>query len=168
MVELRLEAAPAMPPAQVDPNQLELALLNLAVNARDAMPDGGTLTITLEQSDHGPFPHERVVPGNYLRSPGDATPGRAWMKRPCQRAMEPFFSTKGIGKGTGLGLAMVHGLAVQSNGTLHLRSKPGAGTTAEVWLPTSTIPVRAGRTAAHRQRWPRPVRRPSWSSMTMR
>jgi CheY-like chemotaxis protein len=57
------------------------------------------------------------------------------------RAMEPFFSTKGIGKGTGLGLAMVHGLAVQSNGTLRLRSKPGAGTTAEVWLPASTIPV---------------------------
>ena len=82
------------------------------------------------------------------------------------RAMEPFFSTKGIGKGTGLGLAMVHGLAIQSNGTLQLRSKLGEGTTAEVWLPAATIPV--GMSNPSRQPWPRPARRPFWSSMTMR
>ena len=140
MVELRLKAAAAMPPAQVDPNQLELALLNLAVNGRDAMPEGGTLTISIEQSDHCPVSHERLMPGNYLVLRVSDT-GTGMDEETLSRAMEPFFSTKGIGKGTGLGLAMVHGLAVQSNGTLRLRSKPGAGTTAEVWLPASTIPV---------------------------
>jgi PAS domain S-box-containing protein len=140
MVELRLKAGAAVPPAQVDPNQLELALLNLAVNGRDAMPEGGTLTISIEQSDHCPVPHERLMPGNYLVLRVSDT-GTGMDEETLSRAMEPFFSTKGIGKGTGLGLAMVHGLAVQSNGTLRLRSKPGAGTTAEVWLPASTIPV---------------------------
>jgi CheY-like chemotaxis protein len=140
MVELRLKAGAAVPLARVDPNQLELALLNLAVNGRDAMPEGGTLTISIEQSDHCPVSHERLMPGNYLVLRVSDT-GTGMDEETLSRAMEPFFSTKGIGKGTGLGLAMVHGLAVQSNGALRLRSKPGAGTTAEVWLPASTIPV---------------------------
>ena len=140
MVELRLKAAATIPPAQVDPNQLELALLNLAVNGRDAMPEGGTLTISIEQSDHCPVSHGQVMRGNYLVLRVSDT-GTGMDEATLSRAMEPFFSTKGIGKGTGLGLAMVHGLAVQSNGTLHLRSKPGVGTTAEVWLPAATIPV---------------------------
>lgn len=141
MIELRLEAAPRMPPAQVDPNQLELALLNLAVNARDAMPDGGKLTIALDHSDESRFLHGEVMPGTYVVLRVSDT-GAGMDEATLSRAMEPFFSTKGIGKGTGLGLAMVHGLAVQSNGTLRLRSSPGEGTTAEIWLPTSAIPVR--------------------------
>jgi PAS domain S-box-containing protein len=141
MIELHLEAAPRMPPAQVDPNQLELALLNLAVNARDAMPDGGKLTIALDHSDERRFLHGEVMPGTYVVLRVSDT-GAGMDDATLSRAMEPFFSTKGIGKGTGLGLAMVHGLAIQSNGTLRLRSSPGEGTTAEIWLPTSTLPVR--------------------------
>lgn len=141
MIELRIEAVQAMPPAQVDPNQLELALLNLAVNARDAMPGGGTLTISLDRSEHGGRPVERMAPGTYVVLRVSDT-GAGMDDATLSRATEPFFSTKGIGKGTGLGLAMVHGLAVQSNGAFHLRSEVGKGTTAEIWLPASTIPVR--------------------------
>ena len=140
MIELRLEAAQEIPPAQVDPNQLELALLNLAVNARDAMPGGGTLTLSLDKSEHGRSPDERMAPGTYVVLRVSDT-GAGMDDATLSRATEPFFSTKGIGKGTGLGLAMVHGLAVQSNGAFHLRSKVGKGTTAEIWLPVSTIPV---------------------------
>jgi nitrogen-specific signal transduction histidine kinase len=141
MIDLRLEAAPAMPPAQVDPNQLELALLNLAVNARDAMPNGGTLTISLDKSDRNGFLDGQMVPGTYVVVRVSDT-GSGMDDATLSRAMEPFFSTKGIGKGTGLGLAMVHGLAVQSHGTLQLRSEAGEGTTAEIWLPASSVPVR--------------------------
>ncbi len=135
-IEIRLERAPDLPPALVDPNQLELALLNLAVNARDAMPDGGPLTIGIDQdmlvekSDNG------LEPGPYIRL--SITDGGTGMDdATLRRAIEPFYSTKGVGKGTGLGLSMVHGLAAQSGGALALASCLGAGTTAELWLPVA-------------------------------
>ncbi|HYF84782.1 PAS domain S-box protein, partial [Azospirillum sp.] len=139
-VVIRIDAPRATAPALIDPNQLELAILNLAVNARDAMPDGGTLTVTVDEAPvsvasglpPGFYPHVSV------RDTGTGMDGET-----LARAVEPFFSTKGIGKGTGLGLSMVHGLAVQSGGAFRLSSVPGQGTVVELWLPKATTPVQA-------------------------
>jgi signal transduction histidine kinase/ActR/RegA family two-component response regulator len=123
-----------LPPVRVDPNQLEMALLNLAVNARDAMPTSGTITIAahseevMEGKEHG------LSPGAYVCVSVSDT-GMGMDAATLARAIEPFFTTKGVGKGTGLGLSMIHGLAVQSGGTLKLKSEVGKGTTAEIWLP---------------------------------
>ena len=137
-IEMRLDAPDTLPPAKVDPNQLELAILNLVVNARDAMPNGGTIEIKVAEAE-APGRGE-LAPGRYLliciRDDGIGMDAET-----LKRAIEPFFSTKELGKGTGLGLSMVHGLAVQSGGTLRLASAPGAGTTAELWLPLATTPA---------------------------
>ncbi|EJC73518.1 PAS domain S-box [Rhizobium leguminosarum bv. trifolii WSM2012] len=135
-----------LPPALVDANQLELALLNLAVNARDAMPAGGTLCISLRE--------ERVASnggdlneGNYLVL-AVADSGTGMDAETLKKAVDPFFSTKELGKGTGLGLSMIHGLAVQLNGALLLTSELGVGTTAELWLPaTEQRPEQANEAA---------------------
>lgn len=117
----------------VDANQIELALLNLAVNARDAMPDGGTVTISAHERRLDQK-HGALEPGEYvclaLQDQGIGMDAET-----LERATEPFFTTKGVGKGTGLGLSMVHGLAAQSGGQLVLKSGQGKGTTAELWLP---------------------------------
>ena len=140
-IRVEVEAAPALPPAMVDANQLELALLNLAVNARDAMPGGGTLRIEITAAD-APASGE-LASGRYLRlAVVDDGPGMD--EATLQRAVEPFFSTKPIGKGTGLGLSMVHGLAAQSGGRLDLWSRPGEGVRAELWLPVATSPATVG------------------------
>jgi PAS domain S-box-containing protein len=140
-IELRVELAPDLPPAQADPNQLEMALLNLAVNARDAMEDGGELTIAAtRESVRKPMPSLRR--GHYVRL-GVSDTGKGMDEDTRRRAIEPFFSTKGIGKGTGLGLSMVHGLAAQLGGALTIDSEPGRGTTIELWLPISTTALEA-------------------------
>jgi CheY-like chemotaxis protein len=119
-----------LPKVKVDANQLELAILNLAVNARDAMPAGGVITIgAREQQDGGGPPTSRYV----ALSVSDT--GCGMDDETLKHAQEPFFTTKGVGKGTGLGLSMVHGLAEQSGGKLVLKSRLGEGTTAEIWLP---------------------------------
>ena len=124
-----------LPAARVDPNQLELALLNLAINARDAMPDGGPLRIEASEVDRPGV--DALSAGHYIRIA--VIDGGLGMDRDTlARAVEPFFSTKGQGKGTGLGLSMVHGLAAQLGGMLSLTSAPGQGTTAEILLPTTT------------------------------
>ncbi|WP_375450252.1 PAS domain-containing protein [uncultured Devosia sp.] len=135
-VEFDLEAG--LPPATVDANQLELAILNLAVNARDAMPDGGYLRIALSQLDD--LGKTAGLTGHFLRLSVTDT-GFGMDETTLKSAIEPFFSTKELGKGTGLGLSMVHGLAVQLGGALTLSSQPGQGTTAELWLPVSTAPI---------------------------
>ncbi|WP_018387269.1 MHYT domain-containing protein [Ancylobacter sp. FA202] len=141
-----------LPLARVDANQLELALLNLAVNARDAMPEGGVITIAA-RDEVVPAPGSNAVaepgglrPGHYFcLSIGDS--GSGMDAETLARAAEPFFTTKGVGKGTGLGLAMVHGLAAQSDGRLVLESKPGLGTTATIYLPVAEV-ARAAATAS--------------------
>lgn len=121
-----------LPPALVDKNQLEMALLNLCVNARDAMPLGGTLDIAADLRTVGPT--EALPAGRYVRlSVSDA--GSGMDAETLRRATEPFYSTKAVGKGTGLGLSMVHGLAAQSGGRLELESTLGVGTAAHIWLP---------------------------------
>ncbi|UUR08437.1 PAS domain S-box protein [Sphingomonas glaciei] len=125
---------PELPAALADGNQLEMALLNLSVNARDAMPEGGTLSIAAREEAEGAgrrlgLPRRPHV----VLSVSDTGLGMDEDTR--RRAIEPFFSTKGIGKGTGLGLSMVHGLAAQLGGALDIRSAPGLGTSIELWLP---------------------------------
>ena len=135
-IEVVLEVPRDLPAARVDPNQLELALLNLAVNARDAMPSGGTLTIAAAEAVVDPCDALALRPGRYVRIV-TADTGTGMDKATLARAIEPFFSTKGVGKGTGLGLSMVHGLAAQSGGTLQMSSTPGKGTAITLWLPVS-------------------------------
>ncbi|MGE9009819.1 ATP-binding protein [Leptospira interrogans] len=134
-VEVRLDIKDRLPPARIDPNQLELAILNLAINARDAMPDGGPIDIRLdEQKITG---DAVLTPGRYLRLSVVDT-GTGMTSETLERAIEPFFSSKPLGKGTGLGLSMVHGLAVQLGGALRLASAVGKGTTATLMLPVAT------------------------------
>ncbi|MBW9054965.1 hybrid sensor histidine kinase/response regulator [Rhizobium mesosinicum] len=128
-----------LPPVSADINQIELALLNLAVNARDAMPDGGTIRIELKQARQ-PVASDELAAGDYVVL-SVADQGHGMDKETLQKAIEPFFSTKELGKGTGLGLSMIHGLALQLNGDLKLASEPGKGTTAELWIPVSTAPA---------------------------
>ncbi|MQT14218.1 hybrid sensor histidine kinase/response regulator [Segnochrobactrum spirostomi] len=149
-IELRFPSI--LPPANVDANQLELALVNLSVNARDAMPNGGTLFVSATRRVVPPGRDDGLAAGEYVCLAVRDT-GTGMDEETLRRAAEPFFTTKGIGKGTGLGLSMVHGLAAQSGGRLVLKSTPGEGTTAEIWLPVAaaeqpqTLAARAGATA---------------------
>ncbi|HEV7437401.1 MAG TPA: MHYT domain-containing protein [Pseudorhizobium sp.] len=123
----------SLPQVKADPNQLEMALLNLVVNARDAMAGEGAITISADRESDIPA---ALVPGNYvcLRV---ADTGEGMDEQTLLRAQEPFFTTKGVGKGTGLGLSMVAGFAEQSGGTLVIHSRKGQGTTMEIWLPVA-------------------------------
>ncbi len=121
-----------LPKASTDPNQLESALLNIMVNARDAMPEGGSITIAAKVATA-----EEPTPGRYVRLSVTDT-GEGMDPETLARATEPFFTTKGIGKGTGLGLSTVHGLMEQSHGRMVLASRKGTGTTIELWLPVAT------------------------------
>jgi signal transduction histidine kinase/FixJ family two-component response regulator len=134
-VRLRLDLPRGLPPARVDANQLELAVLNLAINARDAMPDGGTIDIGISEYQAGGDLAPRA--GRYLKLSVIDT-GMGMTPEILKRAIEPFFSSKPLGKGTGLGLSMVHGLAVQLGGALHLASTLGKGTTAALILPVAS------------------------------
>ena len=137
-IRVTIGHSPDLPPARVDPNQLELALLNLAINARDAMPGGGTLTIRATAENVGG--RSRINDGDYVRISVEDS-GTGMDPDVLARAVEPFFSTKGVGKGTGLGLSMVHGLAAQLGGMLDLKSSRGSGTTADIWLPVANEPA---------------------------
>ena len=139
-IELRFDIAPNLPSAQVDVNQIELAILNLAINSRDAMPDGGTISIGVGQGTSAG--RGQMQPGRYLWVKVSDT-GSGMDANTLQMAVEPFFSTKPLGKGTGLGLSMVHGLAVQLGGGLELTSTLGIGTSATLWLPIAAIPAKA-------------------------
>ena len=123
-------------PVLGDANQLEMMLLNLTVNARDAMPNGGQIVISMREEVLHPGEGNHLAPGPYVCLTVRDT-GIGMDEVTLQRAMEPFFTTKGPGKGTGLGLSMVHGVAEQSGGWFTLRSRPGEGTTAELWLPAA-------------------------------
>ena len=136
--EIRIETrlAPGLAFAHADSHQLEMAILNLAVNARDAMPQGGTITVSADLETVGRGHASGAPPGRYVRL-AVADTGTGMDPETLARAVEPFFSTKGVGRGTGLGLSMVHGLAAQLGGGLTLESAPGRGTTAFLWLPVS-------------------------------
>jgi len=135
-IDVRMAFEEGLALVRVDPNQLELAVLNLGLNGRDAMPDGGRLTIGARR--------ERIESAGVMGlSPGDyvcivVTDGGTGMDdTTLKRAAEPFFTTKGVGKGTGLGLSMVYGMAAQSGGAARIASRVGIGTTVELWLPVA-------------------------------
>ncbi|MDB5644292.1 MAG: hypothetical protein JWN07_3609, partial [Hyphomicrobiales bacterium] len=123
-------------PALVDPTQIELIILNLAINARDAMEVGGTLTISTSNAHVRTMPMrpEEPVPGRYVML-GVSDTGAGMSPEVLAKAFEPFFTTKEIGKGSGLGLAQVYGFAKQSGGGVRIETKPGHGTVVEVYLP---------------------------------
>jgi signal transduction histidine kinase len=133
-VKVEVDVAPGTPAVTADPNQLEMAILNLAVNARDAMPDGGALIIAARPEAVAAGHRSSLAPGRYVRLSVSDT-GMGMDAETARRAIEPFFSTKGIGKGTGLGLSMVHGLVAQLGGAMTIQSRPGAGTTVELRVP---------------------------------
>lgn len=137
----------ALPAIRADANQLELALLNLTMNARDAMPDGGTIVIAAREETVAEAPAGPLLPGRYVCLSVTDT-GEGMDEATLKRATEPFFTTKGVGKGTGLGLSMVHGLAEQSGGRLLVHSRQGEGTTVELWLPQAATAERDPREKA--------------------
>ena len=120
-IDFRVNVAHDLPPAKADPNQLEMALLNLSVNARDAMPTGGTLTVSATRESVRGEQGTGLKPGRYVRI-SVADTGVGMDAATLERAIEPFFSTKGVGQGTGLGLSMAHGLAAQLGGALTIDS----------------------------------------------
>jgi len=145
LIEVAIKAAPDLPKALVDPNQLENAIINLANNARDAMPRGGKLTILV---DLATLPPEEI--GQPDGTESDAIPylrisvtdtGTGMARETLARALEPFFTTKPVGQGTGLGLSMVYGLTKQSKGQLRLYSEPGVGTTIRIYLPAAPAAI---------------------------
>jgi len=168
-IAFNCEFPPDLPPALVDANQLELALLNVALNARDAMSDGGSVRITA-QADiimPGSAAPIHAIGNGFAKASNSAQnvslPAGAYVRIvivdtgvgmdqvTLAKATEPFFTTKGPGKGTGLGLSMVHGLAAQSGGLLRIHSEPNAGTIVELWLPQATTAAvsRAPETTTH-------------------
>jgi len=126
-----------LPTILTDPNQLEMAILNLVVNARDAMPSGGRIMLRASEeslpSGKGP-----LSPGRYVRI-AVIDEGEGMDAKTLEQAITPFFTTKGVGKGTGLGLSMVQGLVSQSGGRLTMKSSLGEGTTAELWFPVAIV-----------------------------
>jgi PAS domain S-box-containing protein len=141
-IDVRLELADPCWPVECDPNQLENALLNLAINARDAMPDGGTLTVQAAldkieppgRAGQNPHAPADIDPGEFVRITVRDT-GQGMPPEILAHAFEPFFTTKPAGQGTGLGLSQVYGFVSQSNGFVHLQSAAGQGTSVHLFLP---------------------------------
>ncbi|MGH7098274.1 MAG: response regulator [Stellaceae bacterium] len=147
MIRITTAFAPELGAAHVDPNQLELALLNLAVNARDAMLEGGDLAITARTVPVGADDPLGLAAGDYVSITVRDT-GCGMDEATAKRASEPFFTTKERGRGTGLGLSMVHGLVAQSGGAMRIDSQPNRGTTIALWLPVAKGAAPEGRRPA--------------------
>ncbi|VWX49378.1 PAS domain-containing sensor histidine kinase [Novosphingobium sp. 9U] len=141
LYDLKLDLTPALWPVEIDPSGLEAALLNAVLNARDAMPKGGRITITTK---------------NVSRAEGEGVTlsitdtGQGILPETLKRVFEPFFTTKPTGKGTGLGLSQIHGFAEQSGGSARIISEVGQGTTVELWLPKTNKQRQSG-TASERE-----------------
>jgi len=138
-IEVEIASASSLPPALVDANQLESAIINLAINARDAMPDGGRLTLSCEEQElDAAFcaRNPEVTPGRYLVV-AVADTGVGMDSATLDKVFDPFFTTKPIGQGTGLGLSMVYGFAKQSNGLVRIHSTVGVGTSVKIFLPVA-------------------------------
>lgn len=147
-ITIRTDLAPDLWRAFADPAQMESALVNLALNAQDAMPGGGSITVTtanLPLGEEYAELHPEVTPGDYVMVAFTDT-GEGMEPEVAERAFEPFFTTKDVGKGSGLGLSMVYGFVKQSNGHVALYSQPGLGTTIRLYLPaTSRADMSAGQ-----------------------
>lgn len=137
-VQIETHFPPKLNLVHADANHLEMALLNLAVNARDAMPDGGNIVIAAREETVKGRSRGKLKAGRYVCLSVKDT-GEGMDRATLTRAMEPFFTTKGVGRGTGLGLSMVHGMTEQSGGRFLLKSRQGEGATAEIWLPAAKV-----------------------------
>lgn len=140
-IALRFEPEPSLPHVEVDPAQLEQVVVNLVVNARDAMSTGGSLVMTTSRfvaTDEVTEKHSGMSPGEYV-SLAVSDNGAGMSREIMEQVFEPFFTTKGVGKGTGLGLSTVYGVVRQADGYVWLESEPGAGTTVHVLLPASDV-----------------------------
>jgi PAS domain S-box-containing protein len=155
-VTLVVDIADDLPPARADPHQLEMAILNLSVNARDAMDGVGLIRIAATRATVACGQVAQLPAGTYVRI-SVADTGKGMDEATRARAIEPFFSTKGVGKGTGLGLSMAHGLASQLCGALTIVSAPGQGTEVSMWLPATQ---HAAQSPADDPRTPANVPRP--------
>jgi signal transduction histidine kinase len=136
-IDLRVEPVPGLWPTLCDPHQLENAILNLVINARDAMPEGGVLAIRTANGRRDPTdadPRKRLLPPEYVCITVSDT-GTGMPDDVLARAFDPFFTTKPLGQGTGLGLSMIYGFARQSQGQTHIESEVGRGTTVSICLP---------------------------------
>jgi PAS domain S-box-containing protein len=149
-IRLKVECADSIPPAFVDPTQLDTALVNLVLNARDAMPRGGEITLAAcERWVTSAEAHGELGQGHYVVFRIDDT-GHGMTPETLARAMEPFYTTKDVGRGSGLGLSMVYGFVRQSGGYMHIDSRLGYGTSVELYFPAArrdhpTVPTeRAG------------------------
>ena len=138
-IRLEITTDADLAPAHVDANQVELAILNLGINARDAMPTGGTLRISLHNRRADTDSPSELPPGDYVLVSISDT-GTGMDETTLAHAFDPFFTTKEIGSGSGLGLPMVQGFAGQSGGAVRMQSKLGKGTTVELWLPRAVEP----------------------------
>jgi PAS domain S-box-containing protein len=146
-IKVITEIPESLPPVHTDVNQLETALLNLTLNARDAMGDAGTIRISARRvSEMAAIPHD-LPPGEYVAI-SVSDDGQGMDAATLARAAEPFFTTKGVGKGTGLGLSMVQGLTEQSGGRLSIHSEPGKGTTVTLVMPAAHGDVAPAITSA--------------------
>lgn len=159
LVQLRWEIDADVAPAYVDPGQLELALMNLVINARDAMPEGGSIAIRAHNCRLN-VPTSDLAAGDYVVLSVEDT-GQGIAPEHMDKVLEPFFTTKEVGRGTGLGLSTVYGFARQSGGSLRIESVVGRGTSVEIWLPraegastshgASTQPAFAAKPSKERQ-----------------
>ena len=149
-MSVSVQVASELPSIHADKGQLETVLINLATNARDAMPDGGLLVFSARLDDRTDRAASVTLePGAYVRLSARDT-GCGMDAETLARASEPFFTTKAAGAGTGLGLAMARGFATQSGGAFHIDSSPGRGTTISIWLPVALPDVVATPTASDR------------------
>jgi PAS domain S-box-containing protein len=154
-IALEMIFAPGLWPTLCDPNQLENAILNLCINARDAMPEGGRLTIAISNTSvEGPDAGQDLQPGPYVVIAVTDT-GMGMSPEVIARAFDPFFTTKPTGRGTGLGLSMIYGFAKQSGGQVQIRSEIGRGTTMRIYLPRFTGPAEHRKEQAERSEPPR-------------
>ena len=152
LVELEWKMEDGIWCAFADQAQLELALMNLIINARDAMPDGGRISVTAENRVARSHQVQGLEPGQYVVLTVADT-GCGISAELLEQVTEPFFTTKEVGKGTGLGLSMVYGFAKQSGGAFHISSRVGQGTRAEIWLPRAAADEQEGSKEAGAQGW---------------
>ena len=153
-IECEFRLDPNLWQASVDPGQLASALLNLVLNARDAMPSGGKLTVEVHNTSLGESDLDvngEARPGDYVMVAVTDT-GSGMTAEVAGRAFEPFFTTKEVGKGTGLGLSMVYGFAQQSGGSMQIRSEPGQGTAVRLFFPRVATPQASAAPSAGQQR----------------
>ena len=162
LVRIEHRLAPDLWPALGDASQIELVILNLAINARDAMPGGGTITIETGNIEAGdPHRPAELSEGDYVRLAVSDT-GSGMSEEVLAKCLEPFFTTKEIGKGSGLGLSVVHGIATQSGGTVAISSELGRGTLVSVYLPRAAADlaqIGPQRRARDNRAERRPIRR---------